>query len=629
MQGRFQARGYMTGFIAFWGDSNDNCLNTGVLCPACEEPAITQTTLGSTFKCVTWGASSGDIHCAKNNNSFVILSGYITEAPFKEESATQEETTQSLLEILDRNSSVAFYGKIADQIYGSFSFIYFNLKNNKGYCITDRIASRPIWVQRHMKTWILSSNANSIMYATDTLHYDLGALGAFLLYGGPVEPTKSIYHDINSLQEGSITELRFEGNVTRHRWYTYRHRPDETLSFKDWIELATTKLKSSASRVLKTTKKPMVFFSGGVDSRLTASVLRSVGADPLLITLGDHENLEIKVAQNAARALNCVQEIIIRDPYWYFRALPRAVYETNGHFLWTHGHFSEAYHNVINKYDVDAAFLGDFCEAFSKLCCSVEQGRYRVWTVQEFLRNFDKLPLPLYRPSHKEYTLRLLNPRIKEEVEHQLNRDISNRYGHICDVSDDPKIVADYFFRWQTVANMPTVAMFFDVRSTGPERSIMFDKDVHELIEILPSSMRDGANMGSFLIKKLWPSASRVVNSNSLLPLTWPGYLHKLTKYSKPFIGKLRRTLIENTYKTTGGFPEKSMLYSSDEKWQRCFHDILRDESLFQEEIFDYGAIKDCWTTFCEGNLEVSSDLEKIVQIGLLNSYKQKKSVDI
>ena len=178
--------------------------------------------------------------------------------------------------------------------------------------------------------------------------------------------------------------------------------------------------------------------------------------------------------------------------------------------------------------------------------------------------------------------------------------------------------MSDYFFRWQTAASISTFSMFFDIRSAGPERNLMFDNDLINVLEILPASIRNHSGFGVKLIKKLYPQASKVINSNTLLPLRFPKSLHRFAKTVKPYAGKLRRKLIENSHATVEGWAKKSWLYINDKKWNTFFAQILENKSLFDENVFDHVAIQNSWDSFNKGDHLKTCDIERLVQIGLL-----------
>ncbi len=609
----------MNGFLIHYGHLNDSIItNQHSFLERIGQP-ITEIIINRFFHFLGWGPTPGDIFYSRNGDiSCLILNGYIAVAEIISPFSSQQEVSDLLLKALDEDHSIDRCCHIAEQIYGSFSIIYVNFAEQKIICLTDRMSSRPVWCKEAQASFFVSSNPNAIASIGNIQDYDLGALGAILLYGGPVDPCKSIYKGIVAFEQGSVNIIENSKKQKKCRWYIYKHKPNATISYNEWVEIASKSLQNAARRILKTCSSPIIFFSGGIDSRLTASAFRSVGGDPLLVTLCDGENLELKVAKKAAMALDCRHHIIMRDKHWYLKNITKSVFDSGGSFLWTHGHFSNAYNKMLTDFTVDAALLGDFCEAFSKLFCVVPDVTIPMWSLEEFLANFDKLHLPFYRPTHREITLNLINPEVRLELEKHLQNDIVSRFNQICNSSDDPRIVADFFFRWEYAATLATYSMFLNLRSAGPERSIMFDKEVHNLFEILPSSMRYGANLGACIIKKLWPAAAKVANANTLLPLCWPMVLHRTSKVFKPLLGKIRRFFFENSYKTTGSWQKKSILYVNDPEWKMFFEKMLLDDSNFNKDIFDTKQIENHWINFCGGNSSLAGDLEKIIHFGLL-----------
>lgn len=430
---------------------------------------------------LTWGHDTGDIWLVdEDRQALVILSGYVTEFESGPEFKSQKEAASYLLtQCRDADSNKTLIN-LFSRIYGSFGLVFHDYSRNITMCVTDRVSSRPLWMSRDGSGWLVSSHAAAVALSRQSTHIDLAGLGAFLLYGGPLAPSRSLFKDITAIPPGSIVTLDQKEKVDTSRWYQFRHKEDDGLSVSDWENIVADRLVCAADRVGKHCQAPAVFFSGGTDSRLTAAALKSAGISPLLVTLADSMNLEVRVARLASKALGLNQIIITRDPHWYLRTLPRMVYETGGNYVWTHGHFSTAANAVHKEHGADSFLLGDLCEAFSKLLCSPEPLRTGNWTVEEFISIFDSIRLPLYRPINREKTLSLLNQLVRKEVEEALRFEIEQRFKEIYPLSNDPLIVADLIFRWESVTASPTFFMFLDLRSVASERNLMLDRDVHQ-----------------------------------------------------------------------------------------------------------------------------------------------------
>jgi hypothetical protein len=614
----------MNGFIFFGSDTGLLDARPERIAPVASAGACQHRSLPGGESLLTWGNAPGDIQVAvQGKGSWLVLSGYILEIQSAPDFNSQTEAAEMLLKMLSEACSDAAITHILRRVFGSFSFLYRNQARDLMVCISDRVASRPLWRKRQGRGWMVSSHPTAISLSVQSSRMDPTALGSFLLYGGAVEPARSLFQGVEAVPPGGIVRLKGGGTIGEHRWYQFRHQPDNQLSPGDWVDLAAERLVRAAARLLRHSKRPAIFFSGGVDSRLTAAALKAAGGDPLLVTLGDSRNVEVRVASAAARAMGLRHKIILRDSRWYLRALPRAVYETGSGYVFTHGHFSAAAAMVGEEFGADTFLLGDLGEAFSKLFCSADKVGSRLWTPEEFANVFDSIRLPLYRPQNRADTLSVLKPGVRADIEDAIRREILERYRKVASVSEDPLIVGDYCFRWESAPTLPTFYMFLDLRSTAAERNILFDPDVHELLERLPARMRSDMNLGARLIYRLQPLAGWVPNANSLLPMCWPSAAHKMSRRIKPVFGRLRRALLGDTYRTTGSWPKRSALYLGDAAWRCRFEDTLKNGDWFDPELFDRDAIRGCWQAFVGGDHRRAGDVEKLAQLGLMQNLAQ------
>lgn len=570
----------------------------------------------------TWGKTQGDVHVSyKAGKSILILNGYITDAPGINIDKSQQMLCDSLRNFFDCNRNTNRITDFISKLNGSFSIIYFNFNDFNLHSISDRFSSRQLWWKHSRNDIIFSSSAILLAKLSSSYEYSPASIGSYFLYGTLVEPSKSLFSNIFCQKEGTHKVLNNNNTTSNIVWYNFKHTPDNSRTVKDWIKLSSDCVIRAAERILRTTSNPMVFLSGGVDSRITTSALIAAGSNPLLCTIADSNNLEVRIAKLVAKNFKCDHHIIYRDEEWYLKSIQNKVFSSNGIYDWTHSHFSQAYAKLSKLYNIDAAILGDFFEAFSKLFCSVPHNSINNWSKQFFLHNFDSLPLPKYRPLNRDRTLDLFTSDYREVLEKQLQQDIIDRYNRICLVSEDPLIVSDYFFRWQTVTCLATFQMFNDIRSVGAERNIMFDKELHSLLEIMPSYIRNKSNLGSKIINYLSLNAAILPNSNSLLPLVSPEPFHKMAKSIKPLLGKLRRKLFTNTHHTTGSWSHLPLLYCNNKSWRNLIERRLLDQKSFPSHMFDPLKIEVCWKQFCSGNISLYADIERLLAFSIVNHF--------
>ena len=279
---------------------------------------VTEQAFPGGGRLMMWGELSGDVNLSRNGDrSFLLLFGHISEVYQGPAMTNPPRAASFLRECLEGDASGSAVQRLLNRLHGSFSILFRDFSQGLFLCMTDRMASRPIWKVRAKEGWMISSHATAIACTTGAA-IDPGGLGALLLYGGPVAPGQSLYGGIEAVLPGRILDLTEAAAPTESTWFQFRHQPDESLALAEWVEIAAQRLVRSASRIVAECARPVVFFSGGVDSRLTAAALKAAGGNPLLVTLGETRNLEVQISERAARAMALQHIVILRDKHWYF-----------------------------------------------------------------------------------------------------------------------------------------------------------------------------------------------------------------------------------------------------------------------------------------------------------------------
>ncbi len=571
---------------------------------------------------IGWGDAPGDVWFAVNEGrSLLVLNGYLSSASFLGEFNSQQSATDRLLTYFDAEYSIERLGQCLKSVSGSFSILYVNIENEHGCLVTDRNSSRPIWLTTTDEGFIASSHAVALAYLSRERVTDIAGIASLLVYQTQLNILHSPFQGVRSLPEGTIS-IKSRGNdLKQHRWYRFSHQPDFNRSTNEWLDIVSDLFKSSARKILATCERPMIFLSGGLDSRLTAAAMFAVGGNPLLVSLCEEENIETKVAMKVAVALQGKHEVIYRDKGWYHSTVERAIFETGGCFNWSHGYFNRAYRMSQEQYGIDCALLGNWNEAFTKLLYDFDTNFHRkAWSPDQFADQIDSLMYKNYRPINRELTLDLLKPDVRQVAELALREDIINRYTDICHVSEDPRIIASYFFNWQTFSSLAPYFNNLDVRSAGPERTLMFDADLLNIIEQMPATLRDNANFTARLIGRINPAVARVVNSNTLLPINIPKVVQDFAGYARPKLGKIRRLFFDDSYKTTGSWPMLERLCVEYPPWKASIERVLLSSEFLPFDMFDSTAVKECWNDFCNGNRFRFNDVSILYELGLLNA---------
>ena len=575
---------------------------------------------------MAWGNAPGDVIFSSGRESGLLFNGYITEMPIPGTFATQLEAVDLLREFIDLHSGDNnALTSMLNGLNGCFSFVRIDRNTSDILAITDRKMSRPLWCCSRKGDVAVGSNPLAVASLMDAFEPDPGGIGSLMLYGGQIAPTHTTFRDVRAVDSAELKWFYHGGTTASLYWHTFSHQPDYRKSRRAWVEYITERLFAAAERINRISPRQLVFLSGGLDSRLACAALCAVGAEPLTATMTDSENIELSVARKVASKLGCRHETIIRNRYWYLDSMHTIVRDTGGANDWIHSHFARAYTMLREKEgegNIDAALLGNGLESFNKLIHRVDPDDRHIWSADEFRVNFDKLYPAAYVPANRESTLSVFTPAARRAVEEQLGGNIVTRYLAIRDVSEEPATVMSYFVRWQAISSLTAFFNNVDVRLAGPERSLMLDAEMLDILSVLPARMRDRAGLEAAVISRISPAAARIVYSNTLLPPSFPEAAHSFSRYIRPKIGAVRRYM-HPSFRSSGSWSNLFYLFGSDARWNKTFSDVFHDRELFPPDIFDYRVIRDKWDRLQRGEYQYGVDIERLFLIGRVNQIRR------
>ena len=83
-------------------------------------------------------------------------------------------------------------------------------------------------------------------------------------------------------------------------------------------------------------------------------------------------------------------------------------------------------------------------------------------------------------------------------------------------------------------------------------------------------------------------------------------------------LGGMRRLILGDSHRTTGAWPEKSALYTTDSAWGHYIDKVLSNDDLFPADLFDHRQIRQTWRALLDGDRDRAGDIEKLVQFGVM-----------
>ena len=172
----------MDGFVLTIGNRRPDRALDECSVPGYPDKSVVRVATGDGASFSYWGDTLGDICYARGaNNSLLILSGYLSDGIAIDNFQSQQKVAESLLDYIEQEPSFERIQKLPDKLYGSFSIVYVDETGRSAYIITDRVASRPIWVKSSTDFHIISTHVMPVAWFSGDLEYDLGGLASLLL----------------------------------------------------------------------------------------------------------------------------------------------------------------------------------------------------------------------------------------------------------------------------------------------------------------------------------------------------------------------------------------------------------------------------------------------------------------
>jgi len=200
--------------------------------------------------------------------------------------------TQSDTEVLFQLILSEGIKKTLKTIRGMFSFVFFDIKNNKIFCARDHFGQKPLYYFKNNKKFLVSTNIRAIIEDTQKNLNDIDkqSVKHYLCSEGLISSKKTFFKNIFSLPAG--TYITIQNNILKIRKY---FEPLELFSKKKYMEnlslneetalkVLKAKIKNSVKRHLVSNTKIGVTCSGGIDSSLILAITSQFKKNMMIFT---------------------------------------------------------------------------------------------------------------------------------------------------------------------------------------------------------------------------------------------------------------------------------------------------------------------------------------------------------
>lgn len=468
-------------------------------------------------------------------------------------------------------------------VNGAFAIVVHDLPNRLLHLFTDAMGIYPLYQATGEGIAVCSHPdvlADFLKEEGKPCDLNLDTLAEFLATGTSVQPS-TYYRQIYQLEPASHYLWKLDSQASeaiRKTWWEPAYLHDEPSHDAESLaeELAAALGNAARRRTLSRLGKPVVFLSGGADSR--AALFGA--SDPSLVTaftLCDEINPEVKTAQKLAKTAGAAHIVFKRDLDYYPRGGESSMKIAGGMWSLADAHYTEAAPQ-ISALNAGVILTGCYADYMFKGLLINRQHR------KMFGRN-----LPLYDIGkfNHEYYQPLVNiaPAWNKRVKIRLNNRVSenlqrNYQSNILRVED---------LRLRPLSREPDVSGRLYLWRTQPWDPFLMDKDVLAVYgKMSPECKINGIIFGKAVGKIIGPEGRKIPNNNYGTPVNageskrvfW--FLHAVVKRKLQNLSRSKAEL--NGLATPGSWPNHAYVVANSPVIRSIWNEMsLEHRTLFKE----------------------------------------------
>jgi len=578
------------------------------------------------FKIISWAwvnEKIPDFYIHVQAQNLLFLHGVITELDDFFPALTFEQKTERLLSLWNEYEDNAIA-----KLNGSFSCAFYNDISKRTTIYVDRFASRSVWLGKENEIWIAGNYPSGIVSFMDRgPRLDPGGLWSFFHAGRPVG-NHSLYSNVRALMAGQKAILLQGSEAKISYWWRRKYEPENKISPCEWGARLAHVIKKSASRYKNVSKKPYLFLSGGLDSRIVAAAFR----EPLkTLTIITNPNAESRIASSVSQILGLEHKTIIRSPYWYLENTKASSLISSGIYLNHHVHFLSPVKLVLSEVKDAAFLLGDLMENFNKHYFSLPPHYPLIFLPEKIIHILYSF-VPYTIKNYKERKGKLFNKKKRNLLERHYLSALREYAQSVMEVSENHEDRLDAFLRWSNVGITPTYNMITCLWPFARERNIYFDNDVDDLSLKIPSYLRRKGILHKWILFHLSKMLLVVPDANTFLPPAMPKVFADCTKKIRPYLGKLMRHHMQSQnnpmLRTSGSWLLLHEMYRKDKTYRDQIESFIYNKDIFPPDLFDLDEIERIWQVYLKGDIRYHFEIEALRSFGSLSELIKPCGID-
>jgi len=511
---------------------------------------------------------------------------------------------------------------------GSFALLLHDPEKNEILVSTDRFSTYPLWCCDLEDSGIAISSDFTALAGLIHGTIDYASLWSFLTRGRPVGQ-HSFFNEIKAIRPATALLFRKGKLIEEVEWYKPRFEPEYDRSVSYWGDELIECVRAAIKDKMADSKAPGLLLSGGLDSRLIASI---APAETRCFTLADFNNIEMKTAAKAAKICGLEHFPIVRDENWYPDIIEQAATHSIGLWHWHNVHFMPLANWSGEWQVIDRVMLGmgfDTLLKGNQIKANILWGKTpdpeHVDEAVSFLTDFGAGPV--FPEAHIE---EILHPGAATRCRKAYREAVREELLHVIPIV---QCVPDAWelFQCRSIMRVPYWTNITCLREFISARNIIFDNRFYDLYFRLPVTIR---RTGSALRAALGRRNKRLVtliDTNSRLPSFLPASVHSRARKTLLCAAALRnwcfRMVNHQDFKGSGAWTRAGRLWVHNSRMRILMDDLVKDTRALPEDLFDIQAVQRCWGDHKNDRRDCSETINAIAGLGIF--YKELKSNNV
>lgn len=262
------------------------CVGTGALQPrltswSCSKADDTTALSSATVKVGDWlkacvrNELTGGLSTHRSDDGIqVILDGYITDVEGITTGINERVLCEFIVDLYQRHGAM-----FPRWLRGSFVGVLVDSKQDSVFVFNDRRGSRSLYLRVDEPGSILISSEVATAAAAYPHHRELNdiAVGEYLLRGA-FYGNDTVFNGIEKIPQASVMVIKPRTVESKVYWMLeFNPRASTVFTEGEAVEECNHLLCQATKRLLNVVHKPVLFLSGGVDSRVVAGCLMAEG----------------------------------------------------------------------------------------------------------------------------------------------------------------------------------------------------------------------------------------------------------------------------------------------------------------------------------------------------------------